>query len=276
MLRLFAALLLLVWSSEALPQPSSGGEPARATKHGNYDQPDRPDGGHAVDSGEVASESPEDGQGGAVAAGPSCTEDKEGLDQIWSCAGAAWNFAFGSAERAIATFAGILAVSTVLLWFNTKRTANAARIAAEQIRVVERAYLFVAPTNITLDDASTETTVHIRVDNPGRTPGILTLVYGQFSKKPPEGEVPHYEGGGSKSFELVVNSNNGAGAHDPASNVILPVTFKIDFTDPIHFWGYVEYLDILKKPHTSRFCALIYPAQGKWEVAGGRTWNDWT
>ncbi len=272
MLRLLAALLVLVWSSGALPQPSSG-ELARATTHGNYDQPDRPDGGHALDSGPVTSETAEDS---VETGGASCTKDKQGLDQIVSCAHAAWNFAFGSAERAIATFAGILAASTVLLWFNTRRTANAARLAAEQIRVVERAYLFVAPTNITLDDTRTETTVHIRVDNPGRTPGILTLVYGQFSKKPPEGEVPVYEGGGSKAFELVINSSNGIGAHDPASNLILPVTFKIDFTDPIHFWGYVEYLDILKKQHTSRFCALIYPAQGKWEIAGGRAWNDWT
>jgi hypothetical protein len=102
------------------------------------------------------------------------------------------------------------------------------------------------------------------------------MVYGQFSKKPPKGETPDYEGGGSKEFELIVNSSNGLSPHDPASNVILPVTFKIDFTDPIHFWGYVEYLDILKKPHTSRFCTLIYPAQGKWEIAGGRAWNDWS
>jgi hypothetical protein len=58
--------------------------------------------------------------------------------------------------------------------------------------------------------------------------------------------------------------------------VILPVTFKIDFAEPIHFWGYVEYLDILKKAHTSRFCTLIYPAQGKWEIAGSRAWNNWT
>ncbi|HEX7533060.1 MAG TPA: hypothetical protein VF340_07470 [Methyloceanibacter sp.] len=264
MLRLFAALLVLVWSTAAFP-----------AKHGNFDQPDRPDASHAVDSAPLAFGAPEGSEPAAAGSIAGCTTDKEGLEQVVSCAKATWNFAFGSAERAIATFAGILAASTLLLWFNTRRAANAARIAAEQIRSVERAYLFAAPTNITLDDTRTETTVHIRVDNPGRTPGILTLVYGQFSKKPPQGENPVYEGGGSKAFELVVNSSNGAGAHDPAANVILPVTFKIDFADPIHFWGYVEYLDILKKPHTTRFCALIYPAQGKWEIAGGRAWNDW-
>ena len=233
MLRLFAALLVLVWSTVAFP-----------AKHGNFDQPDRPDASHAVDSAPLSSDAPEGSEptAGSIA---SCTTDKQGLEQLVSCSKAAWNFAFGSAERAIATFAGILAASTLLLWFNTRRTATAARIAAEQIRGVERAYLFVAPTNITLDDTRIETTVHIRVDNPGRTPGILTLVYGQFSKKPPQGEHPVYEGGGSKAFELVVNSSNGVGAHDPAANVILPVTFKIDFADPIHFWGFVEYLDIL-------------------------------
>jgi hypothetical protein len=261
MLRLLAALLVLVWSSAAFP-----------AKHGNFDQPDQPDASHAVDSAPVAS-----GSGEASASGiRSCAEGKKGTDAVLSCAQATWRFAFGSAERAIATFAGILALSTVLLWINTRRTAKAARVAAEQIPAVERAYLFVAPTNISLDETRTETTVHLRVDNPGRTPGVLTMVYGQFSKKPPKGDSPEYEGGGSKEFELVINSSNGMNPHDPASNVILPVTFKIDFADPIHFWGYVEYLDILKKPHTSRFCTLIYPAQGKWEIAGGRAWNDWS
>jgi hypothetical protein len=261
MLRLFAALLLLVWSSAAFP-----------AKHGNFDQPDQPDASHAVDSAPMAV-----GSGGESATDVgSCAEGRKGIDAVLSCAHAAWSFAFGSAERAIATFAGILALSTVLLWINTRRTAKAARVAAEQIPAVERAYLFIAPTNISLDETRTETTVHLRVDNPGRTPGILTMVYGQFSKKPPTGDTPVYEGGGSKEFELVINSSNGMSPHDPASNIILPVTFKIDFAEPIHFWGYVEYLDILKKPHTSRFCTLIYPAQGKWEIAGTRAWNDWT
>jgi hypothetical protein len=261
MRRLLAALLLLVWSSAALP-----------ASHGNTAEGDQPGGGHALDAPPLVSDA---GDEPAPAIG-GCAEGKQGFDLLLSCAGATWNFAFGSAERSIATFAGILALSTLLLWINTRRTAAAARVAAEQIPAVERAYFFVTPTNITLDDTRTETTVHLRVDNPGRTPGILTMVYGQFSKKPPKGDAPAYEGGGSKEFELVVNSSNGMSPHDPASGVILPVTFKIDFTDPIHFWGYVEYLDILKKPHTSHFCTLIYPTQGKWEVAGGRPWNDWT
>jgi hypothetical protein len=261
MLRLVAALLLLVWSSTAFP-----------ASHGNSDQADQGGGGHALDAPPIESNS---GDEPAADIG-SCAEGKQGLDLVLSCAGATWNFAFGSAERAIATFAGILALSTLLLWINTRRTAAAAQVAAEQIPAVERAYFFVTPTNITLDETRTETTVHLRVDNPGRTPGILTMVYGQFSKKAPAGDTPVYEGGGSKEFELVVNSSNGMSPHDPAASVILPVTFKIDFTDPIHFWGYVEYLDILKKPHTSRFCTLIYPTQGKWEVAGGRSWNDWS
>jgi hypothetical protein len=261
MLRLLAALLLLVWSSAALP-----------ASHGNSDQGEQPSGGHALDSPPLEAES----AGEPTADIGSCAEGKQGFDLVLSCAGATWNVAFGSADRTIATFAGILAVSTLLLWLNTRRTAAAARIAAEQIPAVERAYLFVTPTNITLDDARTETTVHLRVDNPGRTPGILTMVYGQFSKRAPAGEKPVYDGGGSKEFELVINSSNGLNPYDPASGVILPVTFKIDFTDPIHFWGYVEYLDILKKPHTSRFCTQIYPTQGTWEVAGGRGWNDWT
>ncbi|MFZ2017428.1 MAG: hypothetical protein WAU90_01975, partial [Methyloceanibacter sp.] len=127
MLRLLAALLLLVWSSEALPQPSSGGEPSHVTRHGNYDQPDQPDGGHAVDSAPPVGESEDE----PLTEIGSCAEGKEGLDLVLSCGNAAWNFAFGSAERSIATFAGILAASTLLLWLNTRRTATAARVAAE-------------------------------------------------------------------------------------------------------------------------------------------------
>jgi hypothetical protein len=266
MRRLLAALLLLAWSTAAFP-----------ITHGNFDQPDRPDGGHALDSRPLADGAETGEETGATAISVAhCGEGNTGFAKVTSCAGAVWSFAFGSAERAIATFAGVIALSTVLLWINARRTAKAARVAAEQIPAAERAYLFVTPTNILLDDTRTETTVHLRVDNAGRTPGILTMVYGQFSKKPPKGDTPVYEGGGSKEFELVINSSNGMNPHDPASAVILPVTFKIDYAEPIHFWGYVEYLDILKRQHTSRFCTLIYPVQGKWEIAGSRAWNDWT
>ena len=69
MLRLFAALLLLVWSSAAFP-----------AKHGNYDQPDQPDASHAVDSAPVAS-----GNGDTSAADVgSCAQGKKGIDAVLS------------------------------------------------------------------------------------------------------------------------------------------------------------------------------------------------
>src|SRR5262249_56850875 len=120
------------------------------------------------------------------------------------------------------------------LWIYTKRAANAAHRAAEHIPAVERAYLFAAPAFIGANNDKTETTVEITVDNPGRTPGILTSIYGQFSNKPPKGDVPQYKSGGSYPFELTVNSTNG----DPRPTIVPPLVFKTAFPHPPFFLVY--------------------------------------
>jgi hypothetical protein len=265
MLRLVAALLLLVWSSQALPQQSSAAKFGRHADQVGYNDPESPPSRHAITPGELACDDD-------VPGGVPCTEIKDWQGVAWLKAKILWNFLFGTAERAIAVFTGLLALFSVLLWIYTKRAANAARRAAEHIPAVERAYLFATPAYIGANQDRTETMIEITVDNPGRTPGILTSIYGQFSQKPPKGDVPHYNGGGSYPFELAVNSSNG----DPRARVVLPVVFKTDFAEQQFFWGYIEYLDIFKRSHTSRFCCAIFPAESRWQIAGGRGWNDWT
>jgi len=260
MLRLAAALLLLVWCLPGLAGQSHSRHAADQFGYVEAASLSR----HAFNASQPACD--EDVPGSAACAGPN-----DWRDVAWLKARAAWNFLFGTAERAIAVFTGLLALFSVLLWIYTKRAANAAHRAAEHIPAVERAYLFATPAFIGTDNDKTETTVEITVDNPGRTPGILTSIYGQFSNKPPKGDVPQYNGGGSYPFELTVNSTNG----DPRARVVLPVVFKTDFAEQQFFWGYIEYLDIFKKPHTSRFCTLISPAESRWQVTGGRAWNDW-
>jgi len=260
MLRLAAALLLLVWCLPALAEQSHSRHAADQFGYVEAASLSR----HAFNASQPACD--EDVPGAAACAGP-----KDWQDVAWLKAKAAWNFLFGTAERAIAVFTGLLALFSVLLWIYTKRAANAAHRAAEHIPAVERAYLFATPAFIGANNDKTETTVEITVDNPGRTPGILTSIYGQFSNKPPKGDRPQYNGGASYPFELTVNSTNG----DPRARVVLPVVFKTDFAEQQFFWGYIEYLDIFKKPHTSCFCTLIFPAESRWQVTGGRAWNDW-
>jgi hypothetical protein len=170
---------------------------------------------------------------------------------------------------------GLLIVN-VFLAQSTREAALAAKAAADQIPVLERAYIFAAPANIKVDQARTKTTLQIAVDNPGRTPGILTAIYGQYSPQAPLGEEPVYEGGHSEPLDWVINSSVGLNALDSENKLVLPYTFGIDFADPIFFWGYLDYLDVFRKPHSTRFCFLIYPGDGKWQGAGSRVWNDWT
>jgi hypothetical protein len=259
MLRFAAALLLLVSSWPALAQQSGSRQADRAI-YADVAHRSR----HALNP--TQPECDQDVPGAAA-----CVPPRDWRDVAWLKTQTIWRFLFGTAQRALAVFTGLLALFSVLLWIYTKRAANAAQRAAEHIPAVERAYLFAAPAFIGANQDKTETTVEITVDNPGRTPGILTSIYGQFSNKPPKGDAPHYNGGGSHPFELTVNSTNG----DPRARVVLPVVFKTDFAEQQFFWGYIEYLDIFKKKHISRFCTLIFPAESRWQVTGGRAWNDW-
>ena len=51
--------------------------------------------------------------------------------------------------------------------------------------------------------------------------------------------------------------------------------FETSGVEPVYFFGYVEYRDIFKRRHTSRFCALLKPMEGTSALAGERAWSSW-
>lgn len=157
------------------------GEAVRYAQHGNSDLSDNEGDGHAIGSGEIAPEE-EVGQGGQCtrAAGP------VGTLGFYACR--ARMIAFGSVERAIVAFTALLALSTLLLWVYTRRVANAAKIAAEHVPAVERAYIFGGPTDLFLlhDQAS----VRLAMQNYGRTPAVIRGWLVEFLAQEPHGGSP--------------------------------------------------------------------------------------
>ena len=176
------------------------------------------------------------------------------------------------ATAVVASFTILLAYSTVGLWNATNQSI---RVTENNLRVLERAYVFGGPTNIRLEQNRTKTFLQITVDNPGRTPAILRYFYGEFSEQAPLGDTPKYDRIKSTPCELVLNSSVGINPTDPNNMIVLPAEFRSDVTDPHFFWGYIEYADIFKTVHTSRFCTMIYPANGKFQLVGPPAWNDW-
>jgi hypothetical protein len=152
------------------------------------------------------------------------------------------------------------------------KSAEAAQKSADHIPVVERAYIFVTPTQpkILYDAGKSFAMVQLSVSNHGRTPGIIKTIYGEFAQYPPPGNIPLYE-----------NSEPSPGDYALAAGETetLPEVFRDSFLDPQFFWGYIEYIDIFKVTHTSRFCALIMPANvpggGRLQMAGTDPWRDW-
>ena len=173
--------------------------------------------------------------------------------------------------------------------------AEAARVSAEtakeQVAVtkigifdLERAYLAVGPTQIILDfipgrnkDPSfyapgdpLEITAHLFIQNTGRTGATIKKIYGEFSNILPPGDTPTYGNVDPVETDLSIPAN--------ASDVLTPFDFKSSYLGDQFFWGYVEYTDIFRITHTSRFCAHFGPAtQGKaaqYHIAGAADWRE--
>jgi hypothetical protein len=219
--------------------------------------------------------------------------DAELTGSTWLTKDAAGFFTFGLV---------VIGIGQVVMFFfqlrYMRRGMNDATIAAEaaqgssetakeQIALtrmgivdLERAYLAVGPTNIRrmivtqlgLEDAPSaawETNVSIHVHNTGRTGATIVKLYGEFSQTSPEGDIPIYENGDWTETDLSVGADK---------ETDLPLRFKSDWTEPQFFWGFVEYKDIFKITHVSRFCTFIHPSMdiqpGKYEMAGSPGWRE--
>jgi hypothetical protein len=257
MVRLLAALLLLgLSSSPVLPQQG---------KHAVSVAPDGTVSGHAVSDTEETI-----GEDAATATDEACVEGAgwENALRYYGCV--ARNYTFSTTERAIATFAGILTLSTLLLWLFTMRAANAARAAARHIPAVDRAYIFIQPNEKGgFIGPGSQTVAFVEVQNFGPTPGFLETLYGEFSRTEPKGRKPRYDPSRGVTFTVDTAIGNFE------SPTPLHQRFEAPGIDPIYFFGYVEYRDIFKRRHTSRFCALLDPITGSSNLAGDRAWNGW-
>lgn len=110
--------------------------------------------------------------------------------------------------------------------------------------------------------------IEIMAQNYGETPGTIVVFYGEASFNEPAGRKAVYSGG---------ETRNAGGMLQPTKGVPirLPATFQAGTARPFFFYGYIEYVDLFRKTHISRFCALITPGERGIEAAGSEIWNDW-
>src|SRR5262245_49813867 len=154
-----AVLLLMLWCIPAFAQ-ASGGSP----HHGNFAPPDMADDGHAPDSGKRLLEQ-ETGATDPCIRG----EGVGGAAAYFACQAKA--LLLGSVEQSLLVITALLALSTLLLWFYTRRLAHAAKTAAEHVPAVERAYVFGGPTDLFL--LHDQATVRLAMQNYGKTPAVI-------------------------------------------------------------------------------------------------------
>ncbi len=236
-------LLLMFGSPQALAQA-----PDISPHHGNSALSGASD-GHALSSGEMLS-----GEESTGAIGQ-CGSGLGGA----ACRVAA--FFFGSVERGLVTFTALLALSTLVLWFYTRRVALAARAAAEHVPAVERAYVFGGPTDLFL--LHDQATVRLAMQNYGKTPAVIREWLVEFMAEEPKGREPAYNG----SDRTVTNE-----ILEPFKLFSPTTVYRSDTPAPFYIVGYIIYDDVFRRSHTTRFCVGI-ARDGKAAFAGHPEWN---
>jgi hypothetical protein len=172
-----------------------------------------------------------------------------------------------------ALFTIILAVSTILLWFVTNKAAEAAKIAAEHIPRVERAYLFVTVKPVNLGVILTEYTkmtddnlkeridhnlvIEFSIENQGKTPAIIKSVSAQIFHYKTLPDEPGY----GAPLDLPKNRYLAPGKETDPSIMIdmLSPTYNtvgmlMRGESALWFYGRVTYYDIFGGCHEHRFC----------------------
>ena len=137
-------------------------------------------------------------------------------------------------------------------------------------RNLERAFIFGTPEIDAekTDDGNGNTFVQIMLQNTGRTAGTIKVIYGEVSKSVEPFGKPVYNNGSKREA-------NGMMAPTQGKAVRAPVTFECPVTSDFFFFGYIEYDDLFRRPHTSRFCAKIFLDRRGIEAAGNDAFNDW-
>ncbi len=253
---LIVSICLLFGSWPALAAVDQG--PWQRYAQHAADQSDSGSDGHALDSGPIDLQvEVNESQGGSG----TCIRADGALSYIICQAQATL---FGSIERALLPLMillALLALSTLALWFYTRRVANAARIAAEYVPAVERAYVFGGPTDLFLlhDQAS----VRLAMQNYGRTPAVIRGWLVEFVAQEPHGKKPAYDAAKLTDANEILEPDK---LYSPAT------TFRSEIPAPFFIIGYIAYDDVFRKPHVTRFCVGV-ARDGKASYAGHPAWN---
>jgi hypothetical protein len=214
---------------------------------------------------------------------------KKSTDKMWD-----------AGERQIKTTRQIAAVQASQMKISIRESANAAAAAQsaalaaqQQVEVakigifdLERAYIDAGPTEITtsfvIDSSPTRThykqgidplevIIKIGLKNTGRTRAAITHAYGEFSQAN-LGESPIYNTVAGTTYVTDLSM----AANDQAT---FPYYFRTRLIVEQFFFGFIEYKDIFRTSHTSRFCMRVFPASengksGKFQFAGNDRWRE--
>jgi hypothetical protein len=145
---------------------------------------------------------------------------------------------------------------------------QAVEMSQSRLQVLERAYLSVTPSDVTVLPDRSKVEVGLAVHNVGRTPAFVKKIHAQFSREAPQGDAPTYVNGSGEAVDVAVASG---ATHK------LPLRYADGYVGPQFIWGYVTFADIFRDAHTTRFCMQIFPngdAPGHCRVAGSPAWND--
>jgi hypothetical protein len=229
---------------------ATGGSP----HHGNSAPSDMASEGHALDS-RTPLLAQETGATELCIRG----EGWDGTARYYACR--AKRLLFGSVERSLLLITALLALSTLLLWFYTRRVANAARAAAEHVPAVERAYVFGGPTDLFL--LHDQATVRLAMQNYGKTPAVIREWLVEFLAQEPRGRKPGYDVAKRTLTNEIL---------EPFKLFSPATVFRSEIPAPFYIVGYIVYDDVFRRSHTTRFCVGV-ARDGKAAFSGHPEWN---
>jgi hypothetical protein len=182
-----------------------------------------------------------------------------------------------------------------------RAASDAAKAATEQVRLaeaqievtkigifdLERAFLDVGDFSIIATFVSQpppakgffqhgvdplEVVAKFSLKNTGRTRASITHAHGEFSQVNNLGAEPAYSALVGTTYRTDFTLSAGSAAE-------FPHPFKTHTVTEQFFFGYIEYEDIFRRPHTTRFCLRVYPAgenekPWKWQLAGSEKWRE--
>jgi hypothetical protein len=170
-------------------------------------------------------------------------------EAIWAYVANVWAYVadlFATPERATALFTAVLAVSTIFLWLSTRRLWQVARIAAEHIPHVERAYVSGGATGV----AGSPQQFAVTVDNYGKTPAFIGTIWANIV---PEKELPD-----APVYDLPGFGRFGGQMLRPGTSGHFGAVVRLwDGTEGRVIYGRIWYRDIFKQCHSAGFILRI-------------------